>query len=171
MDNPRPLEDMTEAEIEQWYKDNEMNPKGFIECKSTDALNVLGYMDRNYNTPFKMTVPLDELEEYNAIKNKKSPTYGAPDSDADTIEEELTRKEEVLSDRIMEDLMRAAVEALPPRQQKAVRLVIMGGVTKAETARQMNISRQTVGRLITKGLQKLAEHCEMIGGTDLSKYF
>ncbi len=167
--NPRPLEDMTEAEIEQWYIDNDMNPKGFIECKSSDALNVLSFMDHSHKIVGEFTVPIDELDDYNAIRRKKSPT-SLEEEDVYTEEEQNPLQEDALSKELVREIIQIALRQLHPRQQEAVESVIMRGVTKAETARDMGISRQTVGRLIVKGLRALKEYYEMLGGVDLEDH-
>ena len=87
MESARPLEDMTQEEIEQWYRDHDMNPKGFIECKSTDALNVVYFKDRCHNIPGEFSMPIEELDEYNAKLAKKTPIYP-------TAEEDLYLEEE-----------------------------------------------------------------------------
>ena len=169
MESAQPLEDMTEAEIEQWYIDNDMNPKGFIECKSSDALNVLSFMDHSHKIAGEFTVPIDELDDYNAIRRKKSP-ISIEEEDVYTEEEQNPLKEDALSKELVREIIQIALRQLHPRQQEAVESVIMRGVTKSQTARDMEISRQSVGRLIVKGLRALKEYYEMLGGVDLEDH-
>jgi RNA polymerase sigma factor (sigma-70 family) len=159
MTNPRPLEDMSQEEQDKWLEENGFCKNGYIDCKSTDALNVLSFKDKSHNIPGTYSVPYEEVEDFLVQET----------SELEEIlqEEQEEPKDDPLPAEMIRDTIRAALLELPGRQKEALELVILGGLTQTAAAEEMGISRQAVSKLISKGIRNLREYSEIIGGVDL----
>lgn len=159
MTNPRPLEDMSQEEQNKWLEENGLCKNGYIDCKSTDALNVLSFKDNSYSIPGTFSVPYEEVEDF---------LVQEPSELEEVLQEEQKEpKDDPLSDGVVRDTIRAALLELPGRQKEALELVVLEGLTQTAAAREMGVSRQAVSKLVSKGIHNLREYSEIIGGVDL----
>ncbi len=131
--------------------------------RATDDLAVeLGHMPSVSELADHLGVSVDEVLEamesssaYSSVSFEQK--SGADDEEAPTLMDHLGNEDKELAatdDRLVLD---EAIAGFSPREQQAVRMRFVEGLTQVEIAKQLDISQVQVSRLLRKTLRRLQE--------------